>query len=212
MTTAIHKRREEDVKKIEKIASQYQGIIELLGVTGNPISNIRLRLNVPTAKNQNYPDEVQKYSDIKVSLTARYPFEPPKVEVLTPVWNPNIYTSGVICLGTKWLPTQGLDLLLLRIIQLLAYDSLIINTQSPANSQACSWYMQTKNRYPTCFPTFQINTMRKKQDTGIKWKNIQVEGQRMIIISCSKCSQRLRIPEGKPGRYTCPSCKNSFNV
>ena len=44
---------------------------------------------------------------LKVSVPARYPFEPPRVRFLTPVFHPNIDSDGRVCLDTLKTQPQG---------------------------------------------------------------------------------------------------------
>lgn len=64
---------------------------------------------------------------LTVSIPERYPFEPPLVKFITPVYHPNIDNGGRICMdllkmppkGT-WLPTITLETLLVSLQSLLA--------------------------------------------------------------------------------------------
>lgn len=60
----------------------------------------------------------------------RYPFEPPKVRFLTPIYHPNIDTGGRICLDTlkmrpagSWTPSINIPTLLTTIRTLIAHPN-----------------------------------------------------------------------------------------
>ncbi|MDQ7823356.1 MAG: ubiquitin-conjugating enzyme E2 [Candidatus Eremiobacteraeota bacterium] len=173
---ALKRRREEDAARIRNMASLYPGRVQLLECD-RALSTLKIRLRIPTARDESYPAAVQEASDIEITLPRRYPFEEPYAKVLTPVWNPNIFQSGKICLGTKWLPTEGLDLLVERIMKLLAFDPLIINTKSPANSTACTWYIGALKQKPSAFPSVVVDELKQRaKKTGMIWKNIETKG------------------------------------
>ncbi|BFZ04232.1 hypothetical protein BsWGS_07271 [Bradybaena similaris] len=44
---------------------------------------------------------------LEIQIPDRYPFEPPRIRFLTPIYHPNIDTSGRICLDTLKLPPKG---------------------------------------------------------------------------------------------------------
>ncbi|MBN3309842.1 UBE2T enzyme, partial [Amia calva] len=44
---------------------------------------------------------------LEIKITDRYPFEPPKMRFLTPIYHPNIDTAGRICLDALKLPPKG---------------------------------------------------------------------------------------------------------
>ncbi|ETI44100.1 hypothetical protein L917_10665 [Phytophthora nicotianae] len=62
-----------------------------------------------------------------IDIPERYPFEPPKVRFVTPIYHPNIDDAGRICLDTlkmqpkgSWLPSVNISTLLTTIRLLMA--------------------------------------------------------------------------------------------
>merc|ERR1719487_653964 len=67
---------------------------------------------------------------LSLTITDRYPFEPPRVRFTTPVYHPNIDSDGRICLDTlkmqpqgSWSPSVNINTLLLTIRLLLAHPN-----------------------------------------------------------------------------------------
>mmetsp|Transcript_11830 Transcript_11830/g.15461 ORF Transcript_11830/g.15461 Transcript_11830/m.15461 type:complete len:276 (-) Transcript_11830:253-1080(-) len=59
---------------------------------------------------------------LEINVPSRYPFEPPKVRFITPIYHPNIDSGGRICLDTlkmqpngSWVPSINLSTLLTTI-------------------------------------------------------------------------------------------------
>lgn len=172
----LRKRREEDLKKIRDLNSAYPGIVEILNVDSS-ISKIDLKLKVPTAADASYPRRVQESTVVSIELSARYPFETPRASVQGTVWNPNVFTNGIFCFGSKWIPTEGLDMFVERIIKILSFDPLIINTQSPANMEASSWYTGAKSSHPAAFPSMRLGEIKKTvEKPKIIWKSAGMKG------------------------------------
>jgi ubiquitin-protein ligase len=206
------KRREEDFKKIKKLSDDYSGIISILNVDRS-LSQFKLQFQIPTAYNSNFPDDVQSKTDICIDLPLFYPLKEPKVTILTPIWNPNVYHNKIVCLGTKWIPTQGLDLLVIRLMRLIALDPTIINTKSPANATASEWYARKLHTMPNLFPTVDIDKIRKgEKKQGIGWRNIETPTDDKIIIVCKNCGTKLRVTKGKKLRGNCPNCSHLIEV
>lgn len=88
-----------------------------------------------------------------------YPFSPPKFRFLRPIWHPNIYRDGQLCIsilhnpgedvmsgedaGERWSPLQGAESVLRSILLLL--DEPEIN--SPANVDASVMYRDHRTEY-----------------------------------------------------------------
>jgi ubiquitin-protein ligase len=170
---AIAKRRQEDITKLLDLQAEYRGVVALTRTVGTPVNVIELEIKLATVRNDRFPEERQTTSGVKIELPTRYPFEPPKISVTTPVWNPNIFPSGLICLGEKWIPTHNLALLVRRVLQILALEPEIINLASPANADAAKWYAAARRRDATLFPTARLDTLRAAPKPTIQWKTIR---------------------------------------
>ncbi|CAM9643071.1 unnamed protein product [Discosporangium mesarthrocarpum] len=67
---------------------------------------------------------------LDIQVPDRYPFEPPKVRFLTPIFHPNIDSGGRICLDTlkmrptgSWAPSMNVATLLTTIRLLIAHPN-----------------------------------------------------------------------------------------
>ena len=79
---------------------------------------------------------------------SKYPFEPPKVTFRTPVFHPNVSTSGAICMDIlkpngAWSPLMTVESLLVSIQSLLDDP----NPSDPLNSEAADLYVNNRRMY-----------------------------------------------------------------
>ncbi len=75
-----------------------------------------------------------------------YPNKPPTVRFLTPIFHPNVYADGGLCLDilqNRWSPTYDVSAILTSV-QSLLHDP---NPTSPANVQAAQLYTEDRREY-----------------------------------------------------------------
>jgi ubiquitin-protein ligase len=72
----------------------------------------------------------------QIFLPLDYPRRAPFCRMITPVFHPNIDPQK-ICLGDHWSAGQTLDALVVRIAEMICYQSY--NTRSPLNARAAAW-------------------------------------------------------------------------
>lgn len=210
--SAFTERRVQDIDKLRDLSRKSGGRVVIVSATGNPVSKILLELHYRTAGSTRYPTEVQSVTKVSIDLPARYPFAEPTANIITPIHHPNVYSSGLICFGVKWLPSQGLDLLVQRIIQIITFDPLILNEKSPANGPALNWYREVARKHPSAFPTDCADGKQVNEGPKISWSDVSTETPQRTLVTCPSCAGKLAIPSGKSGRVICPKCKTGFDV
>ena len=80
-----------------------------------------------------------------INLPGTYPRTPPHCRAITPVFHPNIAPHS-ICIGDHWAAGESLVNLIVRIGEMLAYQSY--NVKSPLNGDAAQWAEKNKSRLP----------------------------------------------------------------
>jgi ubiquitin-conjugating enzyme E2 A len=83
---------------------------------------------------------------LTLEFTEEYPTKAPLVKFKAPIFHPNIYSDGNICLdilNKQWSAQYDVSAIL-RSIQLLLCDP---NTSSPANAEAAKLYESDKVEY-----------------------------------------------------------------
>ena len=131
------------LKRLNKELSQAMANI-IPGITIEKPDNIMVwyaTINGP--KDTPYENGIFK---IRIRFNDEYPVKAPSVDFIVPIYHPNIYRDGKICvdiLQSEWSPTQNVSTILLSIMSLLADP----NPASPANREAAELYIKDKNAY-----------------------------------------------------------------
>ncbi len=88
----------------------------------------------------------------EVFLPLDYPRRPPFCRMTSPVFHPNIDPQK-ICIGDHWSAGQALGDLLVRIAEMLSFQSF--NTKSPLNAEAAAWVEEHREQLPLQIDDFQ---------------------------------------------------------
>lgn len=190
-------RRDADIERVRALASASGGRIGIVTLPAPGRARFVLDLAYATVGSPQYPQARQPSSRIAIELAARHPLQPPVTTVLTPVFHPHVFASGVVCIGAKWIPSEGMDLFVRRVARLLAFDPLLMNAHSIANGAAQAWYALALQRFPAAFPT---------DPAALALAEVRV------VRSCPHCGAALRLPAGRSGSVTCPKCAHDFEV
>ena len=97
--------------------------------------------------------------EVTIRLGANYPRMMPELAWRSPVFHPNISSSGVVCLGgygTFWAPSLNLDELCIMLWDMVRYANFDVH--SPYNREAALW-AKTQKQFP--FP-FDVRPLRDR--------------------------------------------------
>ena len=114
--------------------------VRLLEVEGSPPERYRFELRVAGLGPSGEDSFVERNEHrVEIFLPMDYPRRPPVCRMLTPVFHPNIDPQK-ICIGDHWSAGQSLAEMVVRIAEMICYQSY--NTKSPLNAKAAAWAEQ----------------------------------------------------------------------
>jgi ubiquitin-protein ligase len=132
--------------RIRRLGSDYERVaalftdhpyIRLVSAEGTPPETYVFEFNLTSLIPAPHGPPVQGSPHrAQVFLPADYPRRPPFCRMLTPIFHPNIDPQK-ICIGDHWSAGQSLPQLIVRIGEILCYQSY--NVKSPLNAEAAAW-------------------------------------------------------------------------
>jgi ubiquitin-protein ligase len=134
-----------DHEQVTTAFSNHQRI-RVLGTEGNPPEKYTVAFNV-TGMVMDPTDASQLSGEhrAEIWLSLDYPRRPPFCRMITPVFHPNIDPQK-ICIGDHWSAGQSLVELIVRIAEMITYQSY--NVKSPLNAKAAMWAEQHEAELP----------------------------------------------------------------
>lgn len=144
MSTVRLRRLTADNAKLQNYVRRHPRV-RLIQAEGDPPERYQLEYRIKSLRMVGADlQEVQTHL-VEVALPRNYPRTPPQCRMLSPVFHPNI-APHAICVGDHWGAGESLESIVIRIGEMLAYQSY--NVKSPLNGEAARWVEQNKHRIP----------------------------------------------------------------
>ena len=139
------RRLNSDFQQMKQVFSKHP-FIRVTGVQGNPPERYALQINVQglTADENGAVKSVASHT-AEIFLPLDYPRRPPLCRMTSPVFHPNIDPQK-ICIGDHWSAGQRLPQLIVRVAEMISYQSY--NVKSPLNATAAAWAEQNVQKLP----------------------------------------------------------------
>ncbi|MFC1840337.1 ubiquitin-conjugating enzyme E2 [Thermodesulfobacteriota bacterium] len=121
--------------------------VKLIETEGVPPEKYTFEFNVkglvPEKQGAGY--SVSNLHRAEIFLPREYPRRPPFCRMVTPVFHPNIDPQK-ICIGDHWSAGESLAHLIIRICEMICYQSY--NIKSPLNGRAAAWAEKELEQLP----------------------------------------------------------------
>ncbi len=140
-----------DYESLQRLCEVSNGALEIQEAIGKPPDQYVMVYNCRSiSKLQDGKPSYSHLHLMRIRLPARYPLPsaPPRLEMLTPLYNPHIYPNQQVCLGA-WQTTEYLDELVARVGALIQFDRRILNLRDPADPDAMEWVKKNFLLLPT---------------------------------------------------------------
>ncbi len=128
-------RRRTDYSRIRNFTLRNRHL-KIVGATGNPPSKYTL---LYTCKGYTGSDGgVSSGHRVILTLPTDYPLAVPSFQFETPIFHPNIYADGEVCLGIdadQWLPGIPITTLIAKVGNMIRFSSGTFNLNSKAYTQ-----------------------------------------------------------------------------
>ena len=197
--------------RLRRLQSDYEQIqarlhaskfITVRNVTGDPPERYEIEYRVRSLVLQNDGQIVESAPHVaEIILTRAYPHRAPHCKMLTPIFHPNI-DPGAICIGDHWAASESLSDLIVRIGQMIAYQTY--NTKSPLNGEAARWADEHKDLLPVD-PTDLIPAEMENTPAIVPPPSTP-QAKTIHCQNCGTPSSQQTLVRCIGGHLACPDC------
>ena len=135
-----------DYKKIRQLVNRSE-LIHIMATEGDPPEKYLIRFTCRGVEKlaPGGRPVIRDVHEVRIYLHAEYPLKQPQLKWQTPIFHPNIHSTGAVCIGAWW-PAKTLDELLLTLGEMVQYKNL--GPKDPMNSKAAAWALRNKRHFP----------------------------------------------------------------
>jgi hypothetical protein len=176
--------------------------IKIVETVGEPPERYLLEYNVRTlARNEKTGRiEPQATSRVEITLSEGYPRLAPACRMVTPVFHPNIVTEAV-CVHDHWSASASLSHLVLRIGELLAFQSYSL--KFPLNPEAATYLESHLHELPTD-PTDFVAVLHRAE--GVRRENQADLRPYDHCVACGKTADQVSLYVTENHHVVCEEC------
>ena len=141
---------------------------------------------------------------VEIFLTRSYPKQAPQCRMLTPVFHPNI-APHAICIGDHWAAGESLPHLIIRIAELLSFQSY--NLKSPLNGEAAQWV--DKNRAKLPIDKTDFSQFIEAGEKVLSERQVSDIGTAAAAHACANCGASMpghEVIVCASKHVVCPNC------
>lgn len=227
MSTVRLRRLKADSLKLQEYVRRHPRV-RLVQMDGDPPERYQLEYRINSLRKVG--DELQPVQShlVEVTLPRHYPRTPPQCRMLSPVFHPNI-APHAICVGDHWGAGESLESIIIRIGEMLAYQSY--NVKSPLNGEAARWVEENKHLVPLDRVSLLPEEEKAEQssdvpasvtdgpvaaeaapattDVSMLAENVTVAQQ--VKVQCPECATAYRVASTLLGKNVrCKKCGQVF--
>lgn len=150
-----------DYKRVAEVFKDHPRIT-VKKVHGNPPEKYETEYKLRSLVSRGGKVEGKDTHLVEIQLPLGYPRQAPVCRMLTPVFHPNVAPHAV-CIGDHWAAGESLVHLMVRIGEMLAYQSY--NIKSPLNGEAARWADEHKEDLPT--DTVDLSPEKRPEEISV---------------------------------------------
>ena len=209
--------------RLRRLTSDHQNLasylrrhprLRLIQAEGDPAERYQIEYRISSLRQVDDQLTTVKNHIVEIALPRNYPRTPPQCRMLSPVFHPNI-APHAICVGDHWSAGESLQSIVMRIGEILAYQSY--NVKSPLNGEAARWVEQHAHQ----LPLDPVSMILEEIDSptipppapAAAPSPVPAPKADNVVIACPECGKKYRVPSSTIGRTAaCSQCGTKFSV
>ena len=214
MSTVRLRRLAADFNRLKEYVRAHPRV-RLIQYDGDPPEKYQLEYHVLSVRQVDGSMKRAKEHVVEISLPRNYPRVAPQCRMLSPVFHPNI-APHAICVGDHWSAGESLQSIVVRIGEMLAYQSY--NVKSPLNGEAARWAEENEEKLPLDKVSLLPEDMPSAGSPQAKQPVPPRETQSpdvvvadKVTIACPQCDAQYQLPLDRRGaKVRCRKCQHVF--